>query len=171
MTWKKLEHSICDHVYTFLLWHYYSFENQCSFRPTAVNLRSLAKKNKLFHKIYVFRTFSNIVRWQFGRCCWVIFTWISRFSYLHMIIRWLWNMFEYIKLYALTHTVLPHIYILRKPRKSKRSLLGIITSNVNYNFFLYVYILFLDSFLPFFLSNFWNSSIVFPWYFCDAHRM
>lgn len=120
---------------------------------------------------YVFSTFSNIVGWQCGRCCWAIFTWISRFSYLHMIIWWLWNMFEYIKLYALTHTVLPHIYILRKPRKSKRSPLGIITSNVNYNFFLYVYILFLDSFLPFFLSNFWNSSILFPWYFCDAHTM
>lgn len=129
--------------------------------PTSCSQFTKFGEKKLFHKIYVFRTFSNIVRWQFGRCCWAIFTWISRFSYLHMIIWWLWNMFEYIKLYALTHTVLPHIYILRKPRKSKRSLLGIITSNVNYNFFLYVYILFLDSFLPFFLSNFWNSSMVF----------
>lgn len=28
-------------------------------------------------------------------CCWAIFSWISCFSYLHMIIWWwLWNMFE-----------------------------------------------------------------------------
>lgn len=138
MSWKKLEHSICDHVYTFLLLHYYSFENQCSFRPAAVNLRSLAKKtfsqNLRFQNdsehcsVAVWSLLLGYIKFKHTHIHLAIFTWISRFSYLHMIIWWLWTMFEYIKLYALTHTVLPHIYILRKPRKSKRSLLGIITS-------------------------------------------
>lgn len=138
MSWKKiraLNMRPCLYVSSFAL----LFIRESMLIPTNCSQFTKFGQKKLFHKIYVFRTFSNIVRWQFGRCCWAIlnsnthihlaiFTWISRFSYLHMIIWWLWTMFEYIKLYALTHTVLPHIYILRKPRKSKRSLLGIITS-------------------------------------------
>lgn len=167
MSWKKLEHSICDHVYTFLLLHYYSFENQCSFRPAAVNLRSLAKKN-FFTKF----TFSERFRTSFGGRLVVVVGRYSHEFHASVICTWSFDDFEiclnrklyalYIKLYALTHTVLPHIYILRKPRKSKRSPLGIITSNVNYNFFLYVYILFLDSFLPFFFSPIFG---IVPWYF------